>query len=95
MNKDSSNLVPKNLDNLPRYIIWDMYQAMIFLIIFGFSIVFKMIFLGILVGGGLAWRYGKLSSGKSRGFLLHLIYCYTDISQPQSIPRSYKRNFKG
>jgi len=97
MKKDESGLVPKNLDNPPRFMLLNMYQAMIFFLIFGLSIVFRMMFLGIVLGGLLAWGYGKMSSGKARGFLAHLIYWYTPpfLTKFRFIPESFRRFFKG
>lgn len=33
-----------------------------------------MIFIGVLVGGGLAFTLKKIKSGKPGGFLVHLLY---------------------
>jgi type IV conjugative transfer system protein TraL len=88
--------IPKTLDNLPRFFMWDIYQAMIFLLIFGFSVVLHMIVWGFIIGAGLAWGYGRLASGQRRGFLVHLLYWFTPMGKGYKVlPDSNKRYFQG
>ncbi|MBD3821235.1 MAG: type IV conjugative transfer system protein TraL [Thiotrichales bacterium] len=93
---DSKNYIPKHLDNLPRFGLWDVYQSMIFLIVFGFGVAMHLLFYGLVVGGLAAWVYGRLSSGQGRGFLVHLLYWYTPLGDKYKvIPPSNKRFFQG
>lgn len=96
MSQETSGYIPKHLDNLPRFAMWDIYQSMLFLIVFGFGVVMHMIFVGLALGSLLAWSYGKVSGGQGRGFLVHLLYWFTTLGDGYSvIPPSSKRHFKG
>lgn len=91
-----NNFIPKTLDNLPRFAFWDIYQAMIFLTIFGFGVVMHLLLVGFLLGAFISWGYGRLSSGEGRGFLVHILYWHTNLgSGYEVIPSSDKRYFKG
>lgn len=93
---DVKNYIPKTLDNLPRFALWDIYQSMLFLMCFGFGAVMHFLFYGFVLGVLLAWIYGRLSSGQGRGFLVHLLYWYTPLGDGyKSIPPSSKRYFQG
>ncbi len=88
--------IPKTLDNLVKFGFWDLYQSMLFLVVFGFSVVMHLILPGLIIGVLLAYSYGRLSSGQQRGFLVHLLYWYTPLgSGYKSIPPSEKRHFIG
>ncbi|KDN94731.1 type IV conjugative transfer system protein TraL [Hydrogenovibrio marinus] len=96
MDQDNNGLVPRNLDNLPRFIIWDMWQAMIFLTVFGLGVSLHMLFQGLVLGAVLATAYRRLSAGQIRGFLVHIAYWFTTLGDGYKvIPKSSKRYFQG
>lgn len=96
MNQEHHGYIPRNLDNLPRFGLWDIYQALLFLITFGFGVSMHLLLPGLLLGILLAWSYGRLSSGQQQGLLIHLLYWYTPLGDGYNvIPPSDKRHFIG
>lgn len=96
MSSEHKGYVPKTLDNLTRFGLWDIYQAMLFLMIFGFGVVTHFLLTGLIVGLLVAWTYGRASSGQQRGFLVHLLYWHTPLgSGYKRLPPSDKRHFIG
>ncbi|GAB6071502.1 hypothetical protein JCM30760_26000 [Thiomicrorhabdus hydrogeniphila] len=96
MNNEHQGYIPKTLDNLARFGFWDIYQSMLFLLVFGFGIVMHFLLSGLILGALLAWGYGRMSSGRTRGFLIHLLYWFTPLgSGYKSLPPSDKRHFIG
>lgn len=91
-----STLIPQRLDDPPKLLLWEMDQAMVCMSMIVIGIAADMTVTFILIGLLIAWRYGKLKSGKHRGFAMHLIYWRTPFSLGmRRTPPSYIREFIG
>lgn len=90
-------LVPRSLDDLPRLLLLDMYQALLLLLMFGIGIVFGYAFAGTITGVALAVGYGRLKAGRHPQFLMHLAYWHLphQIICLQRTPPSHLRIYSG
>ena len=90
-------LVPRSLDDLPRLLLLDMYQAMLLLVMFGIGIVLDHTLAGTFAGIVLACGYGRLKAGRHPQFLMHLAYWHLPhgISCLQRTPPSHLRLYSG
>ena len=91
-----STLIPQRLDDPPKLLLWEMDQAMVFMSILVIGIACDLPGTFFVLGLLVAWRYGKLKSGKHRGFAKHLIFWRTPITLGmRRTPPSYIREFLG
>lgn len=66
--------IPKSLDSPEKFLIWELDQAVIALMLLVFGIMAGQLLPGLIVGCLAAWQYGRLKSGKHPRFALHLMY---------------------
>lgn len=97
MTEDDLKLaIPRRLDDPPKFLLWDFDVVLVFLIFAGLGIVVNFPF--VLGGLGLAAAYGlnKARAGRSRGYLLHLLYWHLPLRFGfRRTPPSAVRHFIG
>jgi conjugal transfer pilus assembly protein TraL len=95
MSDASRYYVPRTLDDPPRIFWWEIDQALlvVFFLVFGMSV--DSLMLGLLIGLGCGWGYGKLKAGRHRAFGLHLAYWYLPFIRLKRTPPSHIRHYYG
>ncbi len=97
-NENSIGYIPRTLDKLERFLIWEIDQALIALIFIGMGAAAGLLFVGIVSGGAIAWSYGKIRAGKHAKFALHFMYWWfpSDMLMKTHVtPPSHLRYFLG
>jgi conjugal transfer pilus assembly protein TraL len=88
--------IPKRLNDLPKMMFWEIDQAMVFMCSMMLGITANMTMTAAAIGLVAAWGYGKLKSGKHRGFAKHVLYWFTPFNTGlRRTPPSYIREFLG
>jgi conjugal transfer pilus assembly protein TraL len=88
--------IPKRLNDPPKMMFWELDQAMVFMAALMLGITVEMTLTSMAVGLLAAWGYGKLKSGKHRGFAKHALYWYTPfVNGMRRTPPSHIREFLG
>lgn len=93
--EDLSHYIPRRLDNIGKFLFWDLDVAGIGTIGVLGGIGADYPILGVVAGGGLAYGYSKMKSGKHPGLAVHLLYWWTGFPQPSDLPPSYLRELNG
>lgn len=96
---DESGYIPKYLDAKERFIFWEMDQAIIGLLIMGFGVIAGSMLSGMVIGGYVAWQYGRIKSGKHPDFAVHMMYWWLPssiaLTKTRATPPSDQRYFLG
>lgn len=86
--------VPVSLDNPKKAFIWDLDVFLIVMAGIGIGIVSKHLVLSVLASLFIAWRWGKLKSGKHQWYFLHVLYWFLPIQdKSKRIPQTHQREF--
>ena len=89
-------MIPRRLDDPPKFLFWDFDVALFFLVGMFFGILAGYVFSGVVVGLVIAWLYSGVKSGKHTGYLIHLAYWYLPgWFNLKRAPASSKRVFFG
>lgn len=95
---DELGYIPKSLDAQERFLWWEMDQAIIVILLIGMGVIAGSMLLGMLLGSGAAWQYGRLKSGKHPKFAVHALYWWLPSGlfvKPRATPPSDRRTFLG
>lgn len=96
MTDDRDLLIPRRLDDPPKFLFWDFDVALLFMSGAFFGILSNYMLVGMALGGVMAWAYGRMKSGKQKGYLMHLAYWYMPAGFAlRRVPKSAKRVFYG
>ena len=80
--------VPVSIDDPKKAFIWDLDVFILFMSGFGIGIVSRHFFISMSLSLFIAWRWGKLKSGK------HVLYWYLPMNEKNKrIPETNKREF--
>lgn len=92
---DLSHFIPRRLDSAGKFLFWDLDVAAIGVmgVMAGLGAGYPL--LGLILGVGMAFGYGKMKKGKHPGLASHLMYWWTGMPQPKELPASYLREFNG
>lgn len=89
-------LVPRRLDDPPRFFFWDLDVALVFMTIMVFGILMESFFIAAIIATLLAGYFSRKKSGKQRGYGLHLMYWHLPLSMGfKRTPPSCVREFLG
>ncbi|MCW8966244.1 MAG: type IV conjugative transfer system protein TraL, partial [Candidatus Pacearchaeota archaeon] len=91
-------VIPGTLDDPPKFLFWDMDQAMVFLSMFMMGLIAGFIASGLILAGVFGWLYGKSKTGKHRAYIIHMMYWYLPsslVSRFQVTPPSHERQYLG
>jgi conjugal transfer pilus assembly protein TraL len=72
--------IPRHLDDAPRFLFWDLDEAILFMLALILGLLVDLLLPGVLAGVGLVIAYGRAKSGRHRAFALHLMYWYLPVS---------------
>jgi conjugal transfer pilus assembly protein TraL len=91
---DARLAIPQHLDDPPRFLFWDLDEAMLFMLALIAGMLMQTLFIGIAVGIVLVLLYGKAKSGRHRAFAIHLMYWYLPVGLGfKRTPPSYIREY--
>jgi len=86
--------IPRHLDDPPRFLFWDLDEAILFMLALILGMVAGLLFAGAAAGIVLVIAYGKAKSGRHRAFALHLMYWYLPVTLGfRRTPPSYIREY--
>jgi len=88
-------LVPRRLDDPPRFLFWDFDVAILFMAVQVFGIMAGAFFTFMVLGLGAAYALQRMKSGKQRGYSLHVLYWHLPFATFKRTPRSSEREFIG
>jgi conjugal transfer pilus assembly protein TraL len=72
--------IPRHLDDPPRFLFWDLDEAILFMLALVLGLMLDLVFPGVAAGLALALAYGRAKSGRHRAFALHLAYWYLPVT---------------
>lgn len=90
--------IPRTLDHPEKFLLWDMDQFIIAVVVMGTGVSAGFMASGIVVGSLVAWQYGRFKAGKHQKFAVHAMYWWlpSDLFVKTKItPPSDKRYFLG
>jgi len=90
--------IPRTLDQLEKFLLWEIDQFIIAVMIIGVGVTSGMLLSGLVCGSVAAWQYGKLKAGKHPKFALHVLYWWlpSDVfTKTHVTPPSHLRYFLG
>ena len=92
---DLSHYIPRRLDDGAKFLFWEMDVAVIGLVgvLVGVGSGFPVI--GLFLGIGAAYSYGKLKSGRHPGMAIHLLSWFVGQPAPKELPGSHIRELNG
>jgi conjugal transfer pilus assembly protein TraL len=88
-------LVPRLLDEPPKFLFWDFDVAIVFLGLLFFGIMAGFFLTSIILALGAGYAIQRMKSGKSKGYGLHILYWYLPINLFKRTPPSCIREFIG
>ena len=88
--------IPRHLDDPPRFLFWDLDEAILFMLALILGLTVDLLFVGAATGVALVVAYGRAKSGRHRAFALHLMYWHLPVTlgfrrTPPSWIREYIR----
>jgi conjugal transfer pilus assembly protein TraL len=93
---DALLAIPQHLDDPPRFLFWDLDEAILFMLALVLGLLVDLVFVGGATGVALVLAYGKAKSGRHRAYALHLMYWHLPVTlgfrrTPPSWVREYIR----
>jgi conjugal transfer pilus assembly protein TraL len=88
--------IPRHLDDPPRFLFWDLDEAILFMLALILGIMVDLLFVGAAIGVTFVVAYGRAKSGRHHAFALHLLYWHLPVTlgfrrTPPSCIREYIR----
>lgn len=83
--------VVRELDRMPKFFIWDMDSACLFLAGFGLATYLGHFVLGAVFGGAVSAAWSRIKGGKARGFAGHFLYWHFPGKPFKRLPPSWAR----
>lgn len=93
--QDLSHTIPQHLDDAAKFLFWELDVACIALIGVLLGIACELPLIGLGLGIGMAFLYGKFKAGQHPGMAMHLLYWFTGYQEPKELPKSHLREFNG
>ena len=91
---DALLAIPQHLDDPPRFLFWDLDEAILFMLALILGLMVDLVFIGGATGVALVLAYGKAKSGRHRAYALHLMYWHLPVTLGfRRTPPSWIREF--
>lgn len=91
---DALLAIPQHLDDPPRFLFWDLDEAILFMLALVLGLMVDLVFFGGATGVALVLAYGKAKSGRHRAYALHLMYWHLPVTLGfRRTPPSWIREF--
>lgn len=89
-------LIPRRLDDPPKFFFWDLDVAVVFATIMMFGIVAGALVIPAALAVAAATGFSKLKQGQQKGFGIHAMYWHLPITMGfKRTPASCVREFVG
>lgn len=97
MSDNKKYLIPQTLDDVPKFLWWDIDQALLVITFTGFGMTTGNMAAGAVVGMFCGWLYGRSKAGKHKRFAIHLLYWYLprEFLSFKRTPPSHQREYVG
>lgn len=94
---DNGDYIPRRLNDIPKFILWDADVAMIAITMVGVGIVSSMFLICTTIGIAAAWGFSKLKSTKHQAHALHFLFWHMPdfIIKFRCTPPSWMREMIG
>ena len=93
--QDIKYLIPKRIDDPPKFLFWDYDVTMIFMASLMFGILAGFFITSVIFGLGMCYGLAKIKSGQQKGYGIHLWYWYLPLNMFKRTPPSSIREFIG
>lgn len=93
--QDIKYLIPKRIDDPPKFLFWDYDVAMVFMTALMFGILAGFFLTSVAFGFGLCYGLTKLKAGQQKGYGIHMLYWYLPLNMFKRTPQSSIREFIG
>jgi conjugal transfer pilus assembly protein TraL len=93
--QDLSHYIPRHLDNSGKFLWWDLDVAGVGMLGMLVGMGTGHVLLGVILGIGLAYGYGRIKAGKHPGVAAHLMYWWFGQPQTKDLPPSHLRELNG
>jgi conjugal transfer pilus assembly protein TraL len=97
MNDEGRLEIPRRIDDKPKFLWWDMDQAMIVMSFLMGGIMLNAVGSGLVLGIFVGVAFSKARSGKHQAFALHLMYWYLPsyAMKFKTLPPSHQTEYIG
>jgi len=96
MNEEQYHLlVPRLLDEPPKFLFWNFEVALVFLGMLLFGIMAGYFLISFFAGIAAAYGIQKMMAGQSKGYGLHVLYWHMPLNAFKRTPPSCIREFVG
>ena len=91
---DALLAIPQHLDDPPRFLFWDLDEAILFMLALVLGLMVDLVFIGGATGVVLVLVYGKAKSGRPRAYALPPMYWHLPVTLGfRRTPPSWIREF--
>lgn len=96
MNEELYHLmVPRLLDEPPKFLFWNFDVAIVFLGVLLFGILAGYFLTSLVVGAAAGYGIQRMKTGQAKGYGLHFLYWHLPINSFKRTPPSCIREFVG
>ena len=96
MNDEQYHLmVPRRLDEPPKFLFWDFEVAIVFLGVLLFGILAGFFFTSMAAGAAAAYGIQRMKAGQQKGYGFHFLYWHLPLNTFKRTPPSCIREFLG
>lgn len=89
-------MIPRRLDDPPRFFFWEMDVAVVFMTIMMFGIMVGVFVIPAMLACAAAIGFSKLKQGQQKGFGIHVLYWHLPVTLGfKRTPASCVREFIG
>jgi conjugal transfer pilus assembly protein TraL len=88
-------MVPRMLDEPPKFLFWDFDVAIVFLGILLFGILAGFFLTSVAAGAFAGYLLQKMKAGQQKGYGLHVLYWHLPLNTFKRTPPSCIREFIG
>jgi conjugal transfer pilus assembly protein TraL len=96
MNEELYHLmVPRRLDDPPKFLFWDFEVAIVFLGILLFGILAGFFLTSMVAGVAAGYGIQRMKASQQKGYGLHFLYWHLPMNSFKRTPPSCVREFIG
>jgi len=89
-------MIPRRLDDPPRFFFWELDVAVVFMTIMMFGIMVGVFVIPAMLASAAAIGFSKLKQGQQKGFGIHVLYWHLPVTLGfKRTPASCVREFIG
>ena len=94
---ENTEYIPRRLNDIPKFILWDADVAMIAIVMIGLGIIAGMLLFCTVLGVAAAYGFSRLKSTKHQAHALHFLFWHSPdmLLKFRRTPPSYMREMIG